>query len=105
MNFSELIGQKILVHTTITRLEDYTQGGSTGIVELVGVESGGIWVKHEGLQRDLGKLAGVQAIMRSLPDVQVCVFLPFSSIVFAAYRSPRLDEESLSLEETPESPE
>lgn len=98
MNFAELVGQKILVHTTISKLEEIIEFGSTATVELTGVESGGIWVTHAGLEEGLGRLAGVGGTMASLSNVQVQIFLPFSSIVFAAYRSPRLDERSLGLE-------
>jgi hypothetical protein len=58
MNFSELTGQKVLVHINISQLEQYIQGGSTAIVKVTAVESRGIWVQHEGLHRDLGKLSG-----------------------------------------------
>jgi len=101
MNFSDLIGQKVLVHTAIGQLEQYIPGGSTAIVEITGVENGGIWVKHEGLQRDLAKLANTEGVMRSFPNVEVQLFLPFASIVFCAYRQPILDEGSLGLTETP----
>jgi hypothetical protein len=102
MNFSDLVGQKILIHTAIGKLEEYIAGGSTAIVEVTGVENGGIWVKHEGLESGLAKLAKMEGtLMRSLPNVQIQLFLPFASIVFCAYRQPVLDEGSLSLAETP----
>jgi hypothetical protein len=98
MKFEDLVGQRILVHTTISKLEEQMEFGSTATVELTGAESGGIWVTHAGLEGQLGLLAGAGGTMASLPNVQVQIFLPFSSIVFAAYREPLLDERSLGLE-------
>ena len=96
MNFADLVGTKILVHTNITGLEEQVKGGTTAAAELT--EPGGIWVTHPGLSEGLGQLAGTGAT-RTFRDSTCHVFLPFSSIVFVAARSPVLDEGSLGLEE------
>jgi hypothetical protein len=102
MNFSDLVGQNILIHTNITGLEKDTEGGSTTASELTGVESGGIWVHDPHLEPLLGALVGGPGKFRSNHRAESQIFLPFSSIVFVVARRPILNEKSLGIEETPE---
>ena len=103
MNFSDLVGKTILIHTNISGLEEQAVGGKTVAAEITGVESGGIWViAQDGFESRLGTLAGGPGKFRSDNRATSHVFLPFSSIVFAVARSPVLDEGSLGLEETHE---
>ena len=102
MNFSDLIGQKVLIHTNLRELEKQAMGASTETSEVTGVESGGIWVHDPHLEPLLGSLAGGPGQFRSDLRAKSHIFLPFSSIVFVVARSPVLDEDSLGIEETPE---
>ena len=102
MQFSELIGENILIQTTLGSLEEHRIGGSAAIAKLTGVESGGIWIVHPGLQSDLAKYSNISGVMREQLGIKMHLFLPYSSILFVAYRGPDLDALSLGLEETPE---
>lgn len=101
MNFSDLIGQKVFVQTTVAGLDNITNNGSAALVQVTGIDPGGIWILHEGMTEDLAKLSSAQHILKPRAGVEVHVFLPYSSIPYAAYRSPRLDEHTLGLTEAP----
>jgi hypothetical protein len=64
MNFSELIGQKILIQTAFGELEAHRIGGSAAIAELTGVDPGGIWIVHSGLVADLAQYSNVAEVMK-----------------------------------------
>jgi len=102
MNFSDLIGQKVLIQTRFRELEEEAMGASTATPEVTGVEAGGIWVHDPHLEPLLGSLAGGPGQFRSDGRAKSHIFLPFSSILFVVARSPNLDERSLGIEETPE---
>ena len=98
IHFSDMVGRKIFVYTRIAELEKQIAGGQAATATLTGVESGGIWVEHEGLARDLSTAFGVR--LSDLPNVTAQVFLPYSSILFVADLRPQLDEESFGLEDS-----
>jgi hypothetical protein len=102
MNFSDLLGQKVLIHTNLRELENKAKGASTMACEITGMEPGGVWVHEPALEPLLGSLAGGQGQFRSDRRATSHIFLPFSSIVFVVARSPILDEDSLGIQETPE---
>ena len=84
MNFSELIGQKILIQTAMEELEQQMIGGSAATAELTGVEPGGIWIIHPGLQNGLAECCKIRGAMTERRGITIHVFLPYSSIRFVA---------------------
>jgi hypothetical protein len=99
MNFSDLIGEKVFLQTTLSEQEQEKFGGIAAVVEITGVEGGGIWVVHDGMAAGLADLAGTWGIVHRTEGMKVHLFIPFSVIRFAIARSPELDEGSLGIEE------
>ncbi len=95
INFTELLGQKVFIYTQLAELEERRIGGRAAVATIRGVDGGGVWVEHEGLANDLCEQFGIP--FNSLAKAHQVVFLPFSSVLFAVYLSPKLDEESLGL--------
>ncbi|HEV3317637.1 MAG TPA: hypothetical protein VG488_11730 [Candidatus Angelobacter sp.] len=76
MNFSELIGEQVFVHSPIFK------AGQNCIVKIVGVEAGGIWVESEVLSKTLNDTVKVTVEEGTLQSDAV-FFLPFHAIGFA----------------------
>ena len=99
MNFSDLIGEKVFLQTTLSDQDQEKIGGIAAVAEITGVEAGGIWINHDGLAAHIGEMAGTWGIVQPSEGIKVHLFLPFSVIRFAIARSPVLDEGSLGIDE------
>jgi hypothetical protein len=104
MQLSELIGNKILVQTALGQLEEHRIGGSAATAELTGVEPGGIWIDHPGLAKDLSTYSNISGVMQPQEGITLHLFLPFSSILFLAYRGPDVGALERGLGENHEPP-
>lgn len=96
IHFQDMIGENVLVYTRIAQLGRRKINGQMAAAKVTGVESGGIWIEHEGMAEDISQTFGVR--ISELPKANTQIFLPFASILWAAYLSPKLDEESFGVQ-------
>jgi hypothetical protein len=95
LKFEEMMGNTVIVRIRIDEIGKHRVNGETVSAKITGVESAGIWIEHDGLARDISTVFGVR--IADLPKASAHIFVPFSSIVWAAYLSPKLDEGSFGV--------